>query len=167
MLRALHHRVRVHVHDGASDGLKRSKSKYVHEEDNSILKVASKNPKFSPTHLRGMDGDGEVLVLLEDGQLGAFVDAALVDGVGHGEVDDPAEEDAVADLGVEVAAIVAEGHYVLEAALVGQEAGVDPVGYGSLLLLRHHVVPVPMLGLLLDRLFMVTVWFVLYSNTLD
>ena len=114
-----------------------------------------------------MDCDGEVLVLLEDGQLGAFVDTALIDGVGHGEVYDPAEEDAVADLGVEVAAVVAEGHYVLEAALVGQEAGVDPVGYGSLLLLRHHVVPVPMLGLLLDRLFMVTVWFVIYSNTLD
>ena len=106
-------------------------------------------------------------MLLEDGQLGAFVDTALIDGVGHGEVDDPAEEDAVAHLGVEVAAIVAEGHYVLEAALVGQEAGVDPVGYGSLLLLRHHVVPVPMLGLLLDRLLMVTVWFVIYSNTLE
>ena len=99
-----------------------------------------------------MDGDREVLVLLEDRELGALVDGALVDGVGHGEVDDPAEEDSVADLGVEVAAVVAEGHYVLEAALIGQKAGVDPVGDGPLLLPRHHVVPIPMLGLLLDRL---------------
>ena len=94
-------------------------------------------------------------MLLEDRELGALVDGALVDGVGDGEVDDAAEEDSVADLGVEVAAVVAEGQDVTHAvALVPQEAGVDPVGDGPLLLLRHHVVSVAevRLGLLLDRL---------------
>ena len=53
---------------------------------------------MSSTHLSGGDGNSEVLVLLEDGHLGALVDDALIDGVGHGEVDDAAEEDAVVDL---------------------------------------------------------------------
>ena len=54
----------------------------------------------SSTHLSGGDGNSEVLVLLEDGHLGALVDDALIDGVGHGEVDDAAEEDAVINLEV-------------------------------------------------------------------
>ena len=37
-------------------------------------------------------------MLLEDGHLGALVDDALIDGVGHGEIDDAAEEDAVVNL---------------------------------------------------------------------
>ena len=49
-------------------------------------------------HLSGGDGNSEVFVLLEDRHLGALVDDALIDGVGHGEVDDPAEEDAVINL---------------------------------------------------------------------
>ena len=64
-----------------------------------------------------MDGDGEVLVLLEDGEVRALVDGALVDGVGHGEVDDAAEEDAVADLGVHVAAVVRKRQDVLHVGL--------------------------------------------------
>ena len=53
---------------------------------------------MSSTHLSGGDGNSEVLVLLEDGHLGSLVDDALIDGVGHGEVDDAAEEDAVINL---------------------------------------------------------------------
>ncbi len=43
-------------------------------------------------HLCGVDGEGEVLVLLEEGQLGALVDHARVDRVGHREVDQLAEK---------------------------------------------------------------------------
>ena len=56
----------------------------------------------SSTHLSGGDGNSEVLVLLEDGHLGSLVDDALVDGVGHGEVDDAAEEDTVINLEVTI-----------------------------------------------------------------
>ena len=49
--------VGVHVDDVAADGLRRG------------------------------DGQGQVLVGLEEGQLGALVDHPRVDGVGHGEVD--------------------------------------------------------------------------------
>ena len=49
--------VGVHVDDVAADGLRRG------------------------------DGQGQVLVGLEEGQLGALVDDARVDGVGDGEVD--------------------------------------------------------------------------------
>ena len=37
-------------------------------------------------------------MLLEDGHLRALVDDALIDGVGHGEVDDADEEDAIVNL---------------------------------------------------------------------
>ena len=110
MRRALHHGMRVHVHHGASDGLK---TRYVMQSlakrmplclarsqgemsCNLLVVKVSKNC----THLSGGDGNSEVLVLLEDGHLGALVDDALIDGVGHGEVDDAAEEDAVINLEV-------------------------------------------------------------------
>ena len=43
----------------------------------------------------GVDGQGQVLVPLEEGELGALVDHAGVDGVGDGEVDQFAEEGEV------------------------------------------------------------------------
>ena len=68
-------------------------------------------------NLRGVDGDGEVLVLLEEGEFGALVDGTLVDGVGHGEVDDAAQQDPVADLGVDVAPVVRQRQDVLHVRL--------------------------------------------------
>jgi hypothetical protein len=72
-----------------------------------------------------------------DGVLGFFVDSALVDGVGHGRVDQLAQDNALLAR-LEEAALPADGQNVLEFGVIRQLL-VDPVGERHTLLVRVRV----------------------------
>ena len=63
-----------------------------HESEDDVLPTFGENvgvhvDDVAADGLRRGDGQGQVLVRLEEGQLGALVDHPRVDGVRHGEVD--------------------------------------------------------------------------------
>ena len=75
---------------------------------------------------------------LEYRELSALVDHPLVYGVGGGEVDHLAENDAVVHLLVHVATGLIDGQQVFDVP-VSLQVVVDPLAEGGLLLIEDHV----------------------------